>query len=147
MSAAIAEFTGARILTGAGYDVTPEIEVTTGHSLDFRATDPDTGDGYLVEVTRPQPTAGRSANDPVAAVRDTAETKTSGQLAAHAGGVTLFVDCSSFPADEWAAVRRAEPAVRHKPAVVYRAEPDGAIEGYRKGSVPLELSGVVDGVS
>jgi hypothetical protein len=147
MSAAIAEFTAARILTRAGYEITPEIEVTTGHSLDFRATDPDTGTGHLVEVTRPQPTAGRSANDPVAAVRDTAETKTSGQLAAHAGGVTLFVDCSSFPADEWAAVREAEPAVRHKPAVVYRAEPDGSIEGYRKGSVPLDLSGVVDGVS
>jgi hypothetical protein len=147
MSAAIAEFTAARILTEAGYEVTPEIEVTTGHSLDYRATDPATGAGHLVEVTRPQPTAGRSANDPVAAVRDTAETKTSGQLAAHAGGVTLFVDCSSFPADEWAAVREAEPAVRHKPAVVYRAEPDGSIEGYRKGSVPLDLSGVVDGVS
>jgi len=43
MSATIAEFTAARILTDAGYDVTPEIEVTTGHSLDFRATDPDTG--------------------------------------------------------------------------------------------------------
>jgi hypothetical protein len=147
MSAAIAEFTAARILTEAGYGVTPEIEVTTGHSLDYRATDPATGDGHLVEVTRPQPTAGRSANDPVGAVRDTAETKTSGQLAAHAGGVTLFVDCSSFPADEWAAVRAAEPAVRHKPAVVYRAEPDDSIEGYRKGSVPLDLSGVIDGVS
>ena len=146
MSAAIAEFTAARILTRAGYEITPEIEVTTGHSLDFRATEPDTGTGHLVEVTRPQPTAGRSANDPVTAVRDTAETKTNGQLAAHAGGVTLFVDCSSFPADEWAAVRAAEPAVRHKPAVVYRAEPDGSIEGYRKGSVPTDLSGVVDGV-
>ncbi|QAU13280.1 hypothetical protein EKH57_11385 [Halorubrum sp. BOL3-1] len=147
MSAAIAEFTAARILTEAGYGITPEIEVTTGHSLDFRATDPDTGAGRLVEVTRPQPTAGRSANDPVAAVRDTVETKTSGQLAAHAGGVTLFVDCSSFPADEWAAVRAAGPAVRHKPAVVYRAEPDGSIEGYRKGSVPLDLSGVVKWVA
>jgi hypothetical protein len=147
MSATIAEFTAARILTDSGYDVTPEIEVTTGHSLDFRATDPETGAGHLVEVTRPQPTAGRSANSPVAAVRDTAETKTSGQLSAHAGGVTLFVDCSSFPADEWAAVRAAEPAVRHKPAVVYRAEPGGSIEGYRKGSVPLDLSGVIDGVS
>jgi len=147
MSAAIAEFTAARILTEAGYEVTPEIEVTTGHSLDYRATDPATGAGHLVEVTRPQPTAGRSANDPVAAVRDTAETKTSGQLSAHAGGVTLFVDCSSFPADEWAAVRAAEPAVRHKPAVVYRAEPDGSVEGYRKGAVPLDLDRVVDGLS
>ncbi|PSQ56622.1 hypothetical protein BRD22_05190 [Halobacteriales archaeon SW_8_68_21] len=147
MSAAIAEFTAARILTEAGYGVTPEIEVTTGHSIDFRATVPDTGTGHLVEVTRPQPTARRSANEPVAAVRDTVETKTSGQLAAHAGGVTLFVDCSSFPAEEWTAVRAAEPVVRHKPAVAYRAEPDGSIEGYRTGSVPLDLSGVVDPVS
>ncbi|GAA0544280.1 DUF5784 family protein [Halorubrum ejinorense] len=147
MSAAIAEFTAAWILTRAGYEVTPEIEVTTGHSLDYRATDPETGTGQLVEVTRPQPTAGRSADDPVAAVRDTAETKTSGQLAAHGGGVTLFVDCSSFPADEWAAVRAAEPAVRHKPAVVYRAEPDGSVEGYQKGSVPLDLDGAIDPVS
>jgi hypothetical protein len=30
---------------------------------------------------------------------------------------------------------------------VYRAEPGGSIEGYRKGSVPLDLSGVIDGVS
>lgn len=96
MSAAIAEFTAARILTEAGYEVTPEIEVKTGHSLDFRATDPNTRTASLVEVTRPQPVSGRSASDPVAAVRDTAETKTSGQLEAHGGGVTLFVDCTSF---------------------------------------------------
>jgi len=115
MSAAIAEFTAARILTEAGYEVTPEIEVTTGHSLDFRATDPNTRTASLVEVTRPQPVSGRSASDPVAAVRDTAETKTSGQLEAHGGGVTLFVDCTSFPADDWAAGARSAtggPSVR-----------------------------------
>jgi hypothetical protein len=146
MSAAIAEFTAARILTEAGYEVTPEIEVTTGHSLDYRATDPDTGAASLVEVTRPQPVSGRSASDPVAAVRDTAETKTSGQLEAHGGGVTLFVDCSSFPADDWAAVREARPEVRHRPAVVLRARPSGHVEAYRKGSVPIDLSGAVDWV-
>ncbi len=146
MSATVAEFTAARILTNAGYDVTPEIEVTTGHSLDYRATDPDTGEASLVEVTRPQPVSDRSATDPVAAVRDTAETKTSGQLEAHGGGVTLFVDCTSFPADDWAAVCEAKPAVRHKPAVVLRARPGGHIEGYRQGSVPLDLSQAVDWV-
>ncbi|MGQ3330044.1 DUF5784 family protein [Halorubrum sp. FL23] len=146
MSAAISEFTAARILTEAGYEVTPEIEVTTGHSLDYRATDPDTGDASLVEVTRPQPVSGRSASDPVAAVRDTAETKTSGQLEAHGGGVTLFVDCTSFPADDWAAVREARPEVRHRPAVVLRARPSGHVEGYRKGSVPLDLSAAIDWV-
>ncbi|EMA66120.1 hypothetical protein C461_13148 [Halorubrum aidingense JCM 13560] len=147
MSATIAEFTAARILTDAGYEVTPEIEVTTGHSLDYRATDPDTGEASLVEVTRPQPVSGRSATDPVAAVRDTAETKTSGQLEAHGGGVTLFVDCTSFPDDDWAAVREAKPAVRHKPAVVLRARPNGHIEGYRKGAVPLDLSPAIEWVS
>jgi len=64
MSATIAEFTAARILTDSGYDVIPEIEVTTGHSLDFRATDPETGRASLVEVTRPQPVSNRSATGP-----------------------------------------------------------------------------------
>ena len=146
MNAAIAEFTAARILTEAGYAITPEIEVTTGHSLDFRATDPDTGSAWLVEVTRPQPVSGRAASDPVAAVRDTAETKTSGQLEAHGGGVTLLVDCTSFPADDWTAVRDAQPQVRHKPAVVLRARPDGHVEGYQKGSLPLDLSAAIEWV-
>ncbi|WP_281195866.1 DUF5784 family protein [Halorubrum sp. F4] len=144
MSATIAEFTAAKLISEAGYEITPEIEVTTGHSLDFRATDPDTGTASLVEVTRPQPVATRSASDPVAAVRDTVETKTSGQLEAHGGGATLFVDCSSFPDDDWAAVRTARPDVRHRPAVVLRARPNGGIEAYRKGSVPLDLSPAVE---
>ena len=144
MSATVAEFTAASLLARAGYEVTPEIEVATGHSLDFRAADPDTGAAWLVEVTRPQPVSTRSANDPVAAVRDTVQTKTSGQLEAHGGGATLLVDCSSFPADDWDAVAAAKPAVRHKPAIVLRARPNGRVEGYRKGSVPLELSSVVD---
>ena len=146
MSATIAEFTAASLLSRAGYEVTPEIEVTTGHSLDFRAADPDTGAASLVEVTRPQPVATRSANDPVAAVRDTVETKTSGQLEAHGGGATLLVDCSSVPDDDWARVRSAKPAVRHKPAIVLRTRPDGRTEGYRKGSIPLDLSAVIEWV-
>ena len=142
MSASMSEFTVAKVLTDAGYDVTPEIEVTTGHSIDFRADAAD-GTGALVEVTRPQPPARRFANSPVAALRETAETKTSGQLNRHGGGVTLFVDCSSFRDDEWAQIRGERPAVRHRPAVVFhaRSEGEGRVEGYRKGSPPLDLEG------
>ncbi|RQG93999.1 DUF5784 family protein [Natrarchaeobius chitinivorans] len=142
MSAAMGEFVAAKILTDAGYDVVPEIEVTTGHSLDFRARGNETN--VLVEVTRPQPPKNRSAAGPVAAVRDTAETKVNGQLAAHGGGAILFVDCSSFRDDAWNAVRGEQPDVRHRPAVVYRARPNGHVEGYRKGSVPLELADAVE---
>ncbi|GAB3032688.1 DUF5784 family protein [Natronobiforma cellulositropha] len=142
MSATMGEFIAAKILVEAGYDVVPEIEVTTGHSLDYRATDERTN--VLVEVTRPQPPANRVAAGPVAAVRDTAETKTNGQLAEHGGGAVLFVDCSSFADDSWAAVRGEQPDVRHRPAVVYRARPDGHVEGYRKGSVPLDLSSALE---
>ncbi|WIV66692.1 DUF5784 family protein [Natrialbaceae archaeon AArc-T1-2] len=137
MSAAMGEFIAAKLLVDAGYDVTPEIEVTTGHSLDYRADDGDTS--TLVEVTRPQPPADRAAASPVAAVRETAETKATGQLAEHGGGAVLFVDCSSFRDDAWAAVRGERPEVSHRPAVVYRARPSGHVEGYSKGSVPLEL--------
>lgn len=142
MSAAMGEFVAAKILTDAGYEVTPEIEVTTGHSLDYRAE--DEGTNRLVEVTRPQPPGNRVAAGPVAAVRDTAETKTDGQLAEHGGGAVLFVDCSSFREDAWAAVRGERPDLRHRPAVVYRARPDGRVEGYRKGSVPLELGDAIE---
>ncbi len=142
MSAAMAEFIAAKILIDAGYEITPEIEVSTGHSLDFRATDEETN--VLVEVTRPQPPLHRAASGPVAAVRDTAETKTNGQLAEHGGGAILFVDCSSFRDDSWAAVRGEQPDVRHRPAVVYRARPSGRVEGYTKGRVPLSLSSVID---
>ncbi|MDG5757914.1 DUF5784 family protein [Natronococcus sp. A-GB1] len=145
MSAAMGEFIAAKILTDAGYEVTPEIEVTTGHSLDYRAEDGRTN--RLVEVTRPQPPANRAAAGPVAAVRDTAETKTDGQLAEHGGGAVLFVDCSSFRDDAWAAVRGEQPDLRHRPAVVYRARPNGHVEGYRKGSVPLEFGDAIEFVN
>ena len=144
MAAAMGEFTAAKLLVDAGYEVTPEIEVTTGHSIDFRAADGETGD-VLVEVTRPLPPDRRSAGTPAAAVRDTAATKTDGQLANHGGGVTLFVDCSSFPDDDWRAVLGERPDVHHRPAVVFRARPDGSFEGYRKGAVPLDLNGRFDG--
>ena len=146
MASAMSEFTAAKLLVDAGYEVTPEIAVTTGHSLDFHAVSPNGGESPLVEVTRPRPPTRRQANTPVAALRETAETKVSGQLDKHGGGAVLFVDCSSFRDDEWAAVRGERPDVRHRPAVVFRARPAGRIEAYSKGSVPLDLGGAVEWV-
>ncbi|MDH5019844.1 DUF5784 family protein [Halobacterium rubrum] len=137
-SSAMSEFHAAWLLREAGYDVTPEIEVTTGHSLDFRA-DREGEQGVLVEVTRPVPTNDRAASTPIAAIRDTAATKTDGQLSEHGGGAVLFVDCSSFPDDEWRRILGEQPDVHHRPAVVFRLRPDGTVQGYTKGSVPLEL--------
>ena len=138
MSAAMSEFTVAKILHDAGYEVTPEIEISTGHFIDFRV-DQKGEETTLVEVTRPLPTERRSASSPVTAIRQTAKTKTSGQLQAHGGGVTLFVDCSSFDESDWQQIRQARPNVGHKPAVVFRARPDGSLDGYTVGSVPLTL--------
>ncbi|WP_058367509.1 DUF5784 family protein [Haloparvum sedimenti] len=146
MSATMGEFIAAKVLTDAGYEITPEIEVTTGHSLDYRAEREGDGEAHLVEVTRPQPVSGRAAGSPVAAVRDTAKTKTDGQLEAHGGGVTLFVDCSSFPDADWNAVKGERPDVRHRPAVVFRARPSGRVEAYSKGSVPVDLDDAVEWV-
>jgi hypothetical protein len=143
MSATMSEFTVAHLLGDAGYEISPEIEVATGHSIDFRAEDPGSGEGVLVEVTRPRPPARRAANTAVAAVRETAETKTTGQLEEHGGGVTLLVDCSSFRDDEWAQVVGEKPGVRHRPAVVFRARPSGRIEAYSKGALPLDLDAAV----
>jgi len=139
MDAAMGEFIAAKILADAGYEITPEIEVTTGHSLDFRASNGN--DSALVEVTRPVNPNKRSAGSAVAAVRDTASTKTSGQLSAHGGGAILFVDCSSFDDQQWQAVIEQKPAVGHRPAVVYRVRPTGETSAYREGTVPLDLAG------
>jgi len=146
MTAAMGEFNAAKLLVDAGYKITPEIEVTTGHSIDYRADPPDSDGerGILVEVTRPLPPGRRSADSPLTALRETAKTKTDGQLDAHAGGVVLFVDCSSFPDDAWQAIAAEQPDVRHRPAVVFRARPDGSVEGYRKGSLPLSLGSSVE---
>jgi hypothetical protein len=138
MSAAMGELDAAKLLHDAGYALEPEAAVTTGHSLDFRVEKDDRV--TLVEVTRPLPPNRRAANSPVAAVRDTAQTKTDGQLSEHAGGAVLFVDCSSFPDDDWRAVLGERPEVRHRPAVVFRVHPGRDPEGYTKGSLPLDLS-------
>ena len=137
MTAAMGEFNAAKLLHESGYALEPEAEVTTGHSLDYRVE--KEGQVTLVEVTRPLPPNRRAADSPVAAVRDTAQTKTDGQLASHAGGAVLFVDCSSFPDDDWRAVLGEQPDVRHRPAAVFRVRPDGSVSGYTKGSVPLDL--------
>lgn len=145
MTATMGEFDAARLLVNAGYGVEPEIEVSTDHVIDFRATRDD-GRSTLVEVTRPVAPNERSADTPSAAVRDTVRIKTSGQLEAHGGGVTLFVDCSSFPDDDWLAVRGERPEVGHRPAVVFRSRPDGRTEAYRTGSVPLDLDAALEWV-
>jgi hypothetical protein len=137
MSATMGEFDAAKLLTDADYDLTPEIEVSTGHSLDFRAD--RNGRGTLVEVTRPLPPRRRSAGSPITAVRQTVGNKTDGQLSDHGGGVVLFVDCSSFPDDDWTRVRGERPDVTHRPAVIFRYRPNGRVDGYEKGSVPLSL--------
>ncbi len=146
MTAAMGEFNVAKLLVDAGYEITPEIEVTTGHSIDFRADPPDSDgeDAVLVEVTRPLPPDRRAANSAVTAVRETAKTKTDGQLDAHAGGVVLLVDCSSFPDAEWETVLTEQPDVGHRPVVVFRLRPNGTATGYAKGQLPLSLDGVID---
>ncbi|MGM0604594.1 MAG: DUF5784 family protein [Halobacteriota archaeon] len=146
MTAAMGEFTVGKLLVEAGYEITPEIEVTTGHSIDYRADPVGTegSEGVLVEVTRPLPPARRSIDSPIGAVRDTAQSKATGQLDSHAGGVVLFVDCSSFPDDDWDAIISEQPAIRHKPALVFRARPDGRLEGYTKGRFPLDLERTID---
>lgn len=144
MAAAMGEFTVAKLLRNAGYDLTPEIEVTTGHSLDFRAVRGDTG--TLVEVTRPLPPSRRSVDSAVAAIRETAGSKSGGQLSEHGGGATLFVDCSSFPDGAWAAITDARPTVSHRPAVVFRVVPGEGVDGYAIGSVPLDVDAILGSV-
>ncbi|MFB6086513.1 MAG: DUF5784 family protein [Halodesulfurarchaeum sp.] len=137
MTAAMGEFNAAFLLDAAGYDIEPEAPVSTGHSLDFRV---ETEDGaHLAEVTHPAPPHRRSANSAVEAVKLTAATKVDGQLDAHGGGVLLLVDCTSFTDNEWEQVRNREPAVGHRPAVVYRLGPEGTVSGYGDGQVPLDL--------
>lgn len=137
MSAAMAEFNAAALLRASGYEVTPEAPVSTGHSIDYRVEGGE--DVTLVEVTHPSPPRNRSTDSPVAAVKQTAETKVDGQLDAHGGGVVLFVDCSSFSENDWERVLESRPSVGHRPALVYRLTPSEAVEGYTIGSVPLEL--------
>lgn len=144
MAASMSEFTAAKLLTDAGYTVTPEIEVSTGHAIDFRAG--RNGEASLVEVTRPSPPEQRNAPNPASAITETVGTKTSGQLDAHGGGVTLFVDCSSFSDEQWKAVSSITPPVGHRPAVIFHARPGRTPTAYKSGSVPLDLDAVFEWV-
>lgn len=133
MSATMAEFNAARILTDSGYSPEPEAEVVTGHSIDYRV------DGGLVEVTRPQPPSRRAVNTAVDALRDTVGTKSAGQLSEHGGAVLLLVDASSFTDPQWNQLRERRPDVSHQPSVVFRVKPGEGAEGYRVGDIPLDL--------
>ncbi|MDY6780885.1 MAG: DUF5784 family protein, partial [Halobacteria archaeon] len=59
MAATMSEFNAAKLLADAGYEVVPEVEVDTGHSLDFEVRRDDRSS--LVEVTRPLPPDERNA--------------------------------------------------------------------------------------
>jgi hypothetical protein len=140
MAATMGEFTVAKILHDAGHEFEPEIELGSGHALDYRV------DGqHLVEVTRPRPPTNRRTNSPVAAVKETGKAKTTDQLRAHPG-TTLFVDCTSFPDDDWKAVAGERPQIGYKPVVVFRARPGGRIEGYHYGTLPFSLDDAIEWV-
>ena len=143
MSATMGEFNAAKVLADAGYAPVPEIAMDSGHALDFAVENSDeSGERVLIEVTRPSRPTNRAASTPAAALRQTAQAKTDDQLDAHPHTV-LFVDCSSFHDDEWAALADERPAVGHRPAVVFRVRPDGRTEGYQLGRVPLALDDAV----
>lgn len=137
MAAAMSEFSVAKMLVDQGCEIEPEAAVTSGHAIDFRVS--RNGDGTLVEVTRPSSPAHRNASTAVQAINETVATKTADQLDQHGGGVTLFVDCSSFDDDAWSHVVSRRPDVGHRPAIIFRIRPGEAIHGYAKGGVPLGL--------
>jgi hypothetical protein len=62
-----------------------------------------------------------------------------GELARAAPNALLLVDCTSFRDDEWTAVLQRKPDVGHEPAVIYRFRPDGRLEGYALGALPIDL--------
>jgi len=132
MRATMGEFNTAKLLVDSGNDIEPEVELNSGHSVDFRVED------TLVEVTRPRPPARRQADTAVGALKASGDAKTRDQLAAHPGAV-LVVDCSSFRDDEWQRVLGERPSVGYEPLVVFRYRPDGRVEGYSRGSVPFPL--------
>ena len=146
MTAAMGEFNVAKLLVDAGYVITPEITVTTGHSIDFRAERPNNGgkNAVLVEVTRPLPPDRRATNAATTAIRETVKTKTEGQLDAHAGGVVLLVDCSSFSDAEWQTVVAEQPEVGHRPAVIFRLRPNQTATAYRLGRLPLSFENAIE---
>jgi len=132
MRATMGEFNAAKLLTDADNGIEVEVELDSGHSVDFRVGD------TLVEVTRPMPPSQRRADTAVGALKASGDAKTRDQLAAHPGAV-LAVDCTSFRDDEWRRVLGEQPSVGYEPLVVFRYRPDGTLEGYSRGSVPFAL--------
>jgi len=136
MQATMGEFNVARLLYDADHDFEPEVELGSGHALDYQVDD------VLVEVTRPQPPRRRRVDSPVAAVKASGNAKTRDQIAIH-GNAALFVDCTSFRDDHWRQIIGEKPAVGHEPVVVFRMRPDGRTEGYVRGNLPLDVGGVL----
>ena len=134
MRATMAEFNAAKLLDDADHDFVPEVEVDSGHALDYRVPARDS----LVEVTRPEPPSRRRAGTPAAALRETVNGKTTDQLRDNPDAL-LLVDATSFPDDAWQSIRDGRPDVGHRPTVVYRFRPDGRVEGYASGDLPLDL--------
>ena len=143
MEATMGEFNAAALLHDAGYAVEPEIEVETGHSLDFRAS--RDGDSFIVEVTRPTPTGRRKADTPERAVRETAAKKTEEGAQLRGNDAVLFVDCSSFDDGAWRRIVDEKPSAGHEPAVLYRTRPD-RVEAFLKGETRLRLTEAVEWV-
>lgn len=142
MAATMSEFTVAKLLSDAEFTIEPEAAVSSGHDIDYRVTRGQ--GGTLVEVTRPTPPGRRAANTPGRAIRETVETKTADQLDVHGGGVTLFVDCSSFPDAGWRTLMTDRPDVGHRPAVIFRVRPGEQTEGYTVGGIPLGMERLVE---
>jgi len=143
MEAAMAEFNAAAVLHDAGYAVEPEVEMETGHSLDFRAV--GDGDEFIVEVTRPTPTDRRKAGTPERAVSETAAKKTEEGAQLRGNDAVLLVDCSSFDDGAWSRIVDEKPDAGHEPAVFYRTRP-GGVEALLKGETRLRLTDGVDWV-
>lgn len=135
MRASMAELNAAKLLSDSGYSFTPEVELDSGYTLDFRLAD----SGQLIEVTRPEPPTRRRAGTAASAIKETVQGKTDNQLKAHQGAV-VFVDCTSFRDDEWQAIRAESPSVGYRPAVVYRMRPEKPCEGYVLGQPGLSLA-------
>lgn len=142
MSAAMSEFTVAKLLYESGHAFVPEVELDSGHALDFRVERNATAEPVLLEVTRPRPPTRRVVDTPAAALKQTAAAKTDDQLDAHPSAL-LLVDCSSFRDDEWNAITAEQPRVSHTPAIVFRARPNGSVEGYTVGEPPIDLDGSI----
>ena len=132
MQATMGEFNTAKLLVDSGNDIEPEVELNSGHSVDFRVED------TLVEVTRPRPPTRRQVDTAIGALKASGDAKTRDQLAAHPGAV-LVVDCTSFCDDEWRRIIAEEPSVGYTPLVVFRYRPDSRVDGYTQGSIPFPL--------